>query len=104
VLTGIFLVACFSVLKLPQECRFVRLCCHIAPSMISVYMLHWNFMETFFKPIPQVLLSRIPHLPIVAAFLICAIVIFLLCTTIDLCRRWVVTSLSRRIGFVRRFM
>lgn len=89
VLTGIFLVACFSVLELPYESRFVRLCCRIAPSMISVYMLHWNFMETFFKPLPQTLLSICPHLPIVVAFVICAIAIFLICTTIDLCRKWV---------------
>ena len=89
VLTGIFVVACFSVLELPQESRLVRLCCKIAPSMISVYMLHWNFMETFFKPLPQMMLSKIPHFPIVASFVICAIAIFLLCTTIDLCRRWV---------------
>jgi peptidoglycan/LPS O-acetylase OafA/YrhL len=86
ILTGILLVGFFSGLKLPDG-KFVRICSLFAPSMISVYMLHWNFMETFFKPMPQILLSTIPYLPIVAAFVICAIVIFLLCTVIDLGRR-----------------
>lgn len=86
ILTGILLVGFFSSLKLPDG-KFAMVCSLFAPSMISVYMLHWNFMETFFKPIPQALLSTFPYLPIVAAFVICALAIYFLCVLIDLARR-----------------
>ena len=96
VLTGLFLVACFSVVKFSEKSRLVRLCSFIAPSMISVYMLHWNFTISFFKPIPQVLLGTFPNLPVVLAFLPCAIAIFAICVLMDVLRRRVLDVLKKR--------
>lgn len=96
VLTGLFLVACFSVVKFSEKSRLVRLCSFIAPSMISVYMLHWNFTISFFKPIPQVLLGTFPNLPVVLAFLPCAIAIFAICVLMDVLRRRILDVLKKR--------
>lgn len=94
IIAGLLLVGVFANLNLTSGSRFVKMCSLIAPSMISVYMLHWNFMETFFKPIPQELIGLIPHMPIVVAFLLCAIAIFAVCTLIDLMRRIAVQKIQ----------
>lgn len=96
VLTGLFLVACFSVVKFSEKSRLVRLCSFIAPSMISVYMLHWNFTTTFFKSVPQMILAALPHLPVVLAFLPCAIGIFTICILMDVLRRHILNVLKQR--------
>ena len=95
-LTGLFLVACFSVIKLPDGSKFAGACAIIAPSMISVYMLHWNFTTTFFKPVPQLILGVFPGLPPVLAFLPCAIAIFAICVLMAIARRRVLDALKRR--------
>lgn len=51
-------------------------------------------METFFKPIPQELLGRVPQLPVVLPFIICAFAIFVICTSIDLVRRYALQRLQ----------
>ncbi len=99
ILSGVFLVACFSVWEFKKESVVVKICSLMAPSMISVYMLHWNFMITFFKPIPQLLLGIIPHLPVVVAFSLCAIAIFAICVTMDLLRRRVLSALEHAVKF-----
>ena len=99
VLTGLFLVACFSVVKLSNEACLARLCSFIAPSMISVYMLHWNFTITFFKPVPQMILAKFPHLPVVLVFLPCAIAIFAICVLMDVMRRRIIDVFKRHCKF-----
>ena len=88
---GILLVASFANFSLKGS--WVRVCEIIAPSMIAVYMIHWNFMETVFKPVPQMLVSYIPGCPIVAAFVFCALLVFVLCAWLDLMRRYVANRL-----------
>ena len=95
VLTGLFLVMCFSVVKFSNESWLVRLCSLIAPSVISVYMLHWNFTISFFKPIPQIILGTFPNLPVVLAFLPCAIAIFVICVLMDILRRRMLDMLKQ---------
>ena len=99
ILAGLSLVCCFSVIKIANKSWVARMCTFIAPSMISVYMLHWNFTTTFFKPIPQMMLATFPRLPVVLAFLPCAIAIFALCVLIDLLRRRVLDVLKRYCKF-----
>lgn len=87
ILSGLLLVVYFYPLKLSSKSLLVRVCSLIAPSMIAVYMLHWNFMDTFFKPVPQFLIKTFPSFPIPLAFFICAVVIFIIVTSLDLARR-----------------
>ena len=87
ILTGLLIVAWFSALRFSERNVFVRLCKWIAPSMIAVYMLHWNMMTTFFKPMPEMIVSAIPWIHPVVAFVVCALCVFSICTLMDLARR-----------------
>jgi len=91
---GLLLVGIFANLDFSSWGRFAKLCGFIAPSMISVYMLHWYFMETFFRPVPQELLARVPLLPVAVAFIACALAIFTLCVLIDMTRRSVLKKIK----------
>ena len=93
-LAGLLLVLFFYPLQLSPNSYFAKICSLIAPSMIAVYMLHWNFMETFFKPIPQLIIHVFPSFPIPMAFFICATVIFAIVTILDLVRRKCVAILK----------
>lgn len=102
ILTGLLIVAWFSAVDLSERNLFARLCKWIAPSMIAVYMLHWNMMTTFFNPVPKMIVDTLPWVHPVVAFVVCAICVFSICTLLDLVRRRCVDAFLPRLNAALR--
>lgn len=98
IIAGILFVTFFSTLKISSGNLVLRLCKIAAPSMIAVYMLHWNLMGTFFKGVPKILMDLVPCLHPVFAFVVCAFCGLTICTLIDLVRRRCVDAVLPRLN------
>lgn len=95
VLAGIALVYFFADLHFPGDSVLVRTCSYIAPSMISVYMLHWSLLDSVLKPVPVWLVKHMCLVHPVLALLLVSIVAFILSVGLDLIRRNIVEVFAR---------
>lgn len=93
IMAGLTAVAYFASIQISEKGVSARLASLLAPSMISVYMLHWNIADTFLKPVPQYVLGKCPWLNVSVVFVVVAACIFLLCIAIDLMRRYMVSKI-----------
>lgn len=95
VLAGITIVGFANGLQIPKGHWLARACVFLAPSMISVYMLHSIFVVYVVKPATAIL-SKL-HLGALnlLAFLLLATLAFALSVCVDLIRRKVVCLMNR---------
>ncbi len=97
ILAGLSVVVYFSAITISPSGVFGRVCKLIAPSMIAVYMLHWNLLATFFRAVPQFLCTELSWVNPVVAFVLCALCGFAICTLIGLCRRGTLGLIRARL-------
>lgn len=84
VMAGFLAVAWCSALNPHQDAIGIQFFSKAAPSVVAIYMLHVGFTHGIFVPIPQFLMQWVSP---ASAFLLCAIVLFVVCLGIDLLRR-----------------
>lgn len=99
ILTGIALVSFFSLLEFNREGALGKMCSLIAPSMVVVYMLHWNFLKTWLSPLPHIIVNEFNFIHPVAALLMSSGVVFLICCALDLLRREVIKFVQANLDW-----